>query len=142
MALVGGGGAGNIAGSNPSGTGTTLNYIGSHCYGYSGQLTVTNTAVTMLEFFTGTQYTKGKLQYTWHTTDSPPEYTGDDLLLQVFIDDQIVISNLGGSAHDRSRAFIELICPPYAKIKVTLANVSAATGRYGTIAYTGRVYNA
>ena len=141
MALVGGGGAANTAGGNPAGTGTSLNYIGDdpkHCYGYSGQLTVSNSAVTMLEFFTGSQYTVGKLQFTWTTTGD--EYTGDDLLLQVFIDDQIVISNLGGSAHDRARAYIELLCPPFARIKVTLKNASSATGHYGTIAYTGRAY--
>ena len=33
MPLVGGGGAGNTAGSNPSGTGTSLNIIGNHIYG-------------------------------------------------------------------------------------------------------------
>ena len=38
MALVGGGGAGNVAGSNPSGTGT-LNFIGDHAYAYSGPIT-------------------------------------------------------------------------------------------------------
>ena len=38
MALVGGGGAGNIAGSNPAGTGTSLNHIGDHVYANSGQL--------------------------------------------------------------------------------------------------------
>ena len=33
MPLVGGGGAGNIAGSNPSGIGSSLNIIGDHIYG-------------------------------------------------------------------------------------------------------------
>jgi len=36
MALIGGGGAGNVSGGNPSGTGSSLNYIGDHCYGNSG----------------------------------------------------------------------------------------------------------
>ena len=40
MALIGGGGAGNVAGGNPSGTGTSLNYIGDHCYAYSGDVIV------------------------------------------------------------------------------------------------------
>jgi hypothetical protein len=38
MPLVGGGGAGNVAGSNPTGTGT-LNFIGDHAYAYSGAIT-------------------------------------------------------------------------------------------------------
>ena len=37
MALIGGGGAGNVAGgANPSGVGSGINYIGDHCYGNSG----------------------------------------------------------------------------------------------------------
>ena len=92
----------------------------------------------MLEFHTGSQYTKGKLQYTWTTTGD--EYTGDDPLLQVLIDDQIVVNNIGGSSHGRSRAFIEVLVPPYSTIKVTLKNASAATVHYGTVAYTARVY--
>ena len=38
MPLVGGGGAGNVSGGNPSGTGT-LNFIGDHAYAYSGAIT-------------------------------------------------------------------------------------------------------
>ena len=36
MALRGGGGAGNVAGGNPSGIGTSLNYVGDHVYAFSG----------------------------------------------------------------------------------------------------------
>ena len=57
MPLVGGGGAGNVAGGNPTGTGTSVNYIGDHCYGNSGFLGFTNAAeVTLLEFTTGNSY--------------------------------------------------------------------------------------
>ena len=51
MPLVGGGGAGNIAGGNPAGTGTSLNYIGNHAYAYSGNFSSTGTDdTTYLEF--------------------------------------------------------------------------------------------
>jgi len=53
MALVGGGGAGNVAGSNPAGLGT-LNFIGKHAYAYSGPITdgsgTGSASITVLEF--------------------------------------------------------------------------------------------
>ena len=68
MALVGGGGAGNTAGSGgTAGVGTSLNYIGNHCYAYSGNVTDAGTSgpnATMLDFTTGSNtYIKGKFQW-------------------------------------------------------------------------------
>ena len=68
MALVGGGGAGNTAGSGgTAGVGTSLNYIGNHCYAYSGNVTDAGTSgpnTTMLDFTTGSgSYIKGKFQW-------------------------------------------------------------------------------
>ena len=64
MALVGGGGSPNVGGgSNPAGTGSSLNYIGNHAYAYSGEVIVNNNTVTMLEFTTGSEYVMAKFSY-------------------------------------------------------------------------------
>ena len=56
MALVGGGGAPNVAGSNPAGTGTGLNYVGDHAYVSSGLIdSGTTTETTMVEFTTASE---------------------------------------------------------------------------------------
>tara|TARA_R110002110_G_C12858015_1_gene660250 strand:- start:35 stop:451 length:417 start_codon:yes stop_codon:yes gene_type:complete len=39
MPIIGGGGAGNVAGSNPAGVGSNLNIIGKHAYAYTGLIT-------------------------------------------------------------------------------------------------------
>jgi len=54
MALIGGGGAGNTAGSNPAGTGGSISYVGGDTYaGWSGQVTPTNgSPVTAFDFIT------------------------------------------------------------------------------------------
>ena len=53
MPLVGGGGAGNVAGSsNPAGTGTGLNHVGNFAYAYSGIRNIDNTITNLLEFNT------------------------------------------------------------------------------------------
>ena len=54
--LAGGSGPGGfnaVSGSNPVGTGASLNYIGNHAYGYSGTFPASTSAATMMEFTTG-----------------------------------------------------------------------------------------
>ena len=64
MALVGGGGAPNVAGSNPTGTGTGLNYIGDHAYAYSGEVDNDgSSATTALKFTTGNEYVLGQMHF-------------------------------------------------------------------------------
>ena len=55
MPLVGGGGAGNTAGSNPSGIGTSLNVIGDHIYG-NNNATINNTDIIMFNHTNGAYY--------------------------------------------------------------------------------------
>ena len=64
MPLVGGGGAPNVAGSNPAGTGTSINYVGDFVYGYSGSMTVDDTETTMLEFTTGSELIVAEFNFT------------------------------------------------------------------------------
>jgi len=66
MAPIVGGGAGNPAGGT-AGIGTSLNYIGNHCYAYSGNVTDATSsapATTLLDFTTASgTYIKGKFQW-------------------------------------------------------------------------------
>ena len=71
MALVGGGGAGNVAGSNPSGTGSTLQYIdeGVHA-AWSGVISPSNnigSPLTMLDFTTGQLSMIAELNFSYET---------------------------------------------------------------------------
>jgi len=68
MALTGGGGAPNVAGANPAGTGSSINYIRTgdrtFAYAYSGATVVNNTAVTALKFTTGSLTVMGSIMLT------------------------------------------------------------------------------
>ena len=68
MALVGGGGAPNVAGSNPSGVGTSLNYLrtseATFAYAYSGEFATNTSDQTLLDFTTGSEVIVGTLQFT------------------------------------------------------------------------------
>ena len=79
MALVGGGGAGNTAGSNPSGTGSTINYVGEFAYLHSGSVSVNNTDTTLGKFATQAEIIDSKIQF--HYTED----ASDDMIYTVKI---------------------------------------------------------
>ena len=67
MALLGGGGAGNVAGGgNPAGTSFNLNYLGDFCYAYSGIVEQNaGDVTTLLDFTTGSEIAVVSLRFTW-----------------------------------------------------------------------------
>jgi hypothetical protein len=139
MALIGGGGAGNVSGGAPAGTGTSFNYIGNHGYGYSGQLLVSNSEITALEFATpNNNYIESNIQLLWTTTSN--DFTGDDALVLVYIDDQVVSGILASSAHKNASELLKLIFPAGVNVKITIRNAAAGTAHYGYISVTGEVH--
>jgi len=136
MALVGGGGAGNIAGSNPAGTGTSLNYIGDHVYGYSGLQTIDDNETSLLEFSLGNEYVVAKVQFNY------PTGTGDNFLYKVYFNEEVVQSyEIDHSAlYGYQNSVIHLVIPSYTKVKLTADNVGSSTGRPQIASITGRLY--
>ena len=51
------GGGNPVSSSNPAGTGTSINYIGNHCYAHSGLVTVSDSSfTTLMKFDTTNSY--------------------------------------------------------------------------------------
>jgi len=135
MALVGGGGAGNTAGSNPSGTSQTLNYVGEHAYAYSGNLTVGSSGtVTALKFSTGSSYIVGKFS---------PQYNGN------FSEDFAYTFKLNGETlfvlilqDQDNQVFneVSVIIPSYSDVTIEIDPSGHTTDRSLSVLYTGRVY--
>ena len=93
MPLVGGGGAGNTAGSNPSGTGSGLNYLGTsrsdkrdNFSGYSGAVVVNNSTATMLEFKTPPIATIATFVWSTDTLADSTEFIG----YKISVDEQVI----------------------------------------------------
>jgi len=144
MPLVGGGGAGNVAGgSNPAGTGTSLNYIGNHVYAYSGTFPSVNSTTTMLQFTTGSEYIKGQLVCNAAVDFSTGNIdTGVVTGFKVTIDGQVVsLMKTESAAEDMpSNVVQELILAPYTTVKLErIASGSSAT-YLNTATFTGRIY--
>jgi len=140
MALAGGGGAGNVAGSNPSGTGTSLNYVGRdpiHAYAYSGTIAITGSATTMLEFVTAEQYVLGELNFSgvWGNLGS----SAVTMTLNINGEDTIVNTVANTSARDVEGTPYPILLPPFSKIIISMSQASGSDRDFqATIV--GRVY--
>jgi len=139
MALVGGGGAGNVAGGNPSGVGASLNYVGNHVYAVSGIVDSDGTAeLTLLEFSTpSSSYIIAKVQYAMSTT------ADIDYICALYFDNQIVMqlnqrASTAASSTEVNPSVIDIMLPPETSIKVTMT--SGSGGRAFSSVIVGRVY--
>lgn len=139
MALVGGGGAGNVAGGNPSGTGTSLNYIGDHAYGYSGDIVINNETSTALQFTTGSSYIVGHHFFSY---DANAIGSNKTIGYQISFDDQIIVqmkgyNNAGYPITDFET--LPMLIPPYTRVKIEhITTQDSSVSTFSTV--TGRVY--
>jgi hypothetical protein len=137
MALIGGGGAGNVAGgANPSGTGSSLNYIGNHAYANSGVIADAasgSAATTMLNFTTGASYFVGHLNFT------DAHVANDNMFMSVTLDGQIIVdlAYRSGSAGADNLSTYSLLIPPFSKIEIKYGSSANANA---TVWLTGEVY--
>ena len=115
MALVGGGGAGNVAGSNPAGTGSSVNYIGKHAYAYSGAVSVPGNALTeLLNFDTGNQY----ILATWSVSGAFSTAANGTIQFVMEINGEDVINTTYSPAYDHGYADYpeSVLLPPNSNI--------------------------
>ena len=136
MALVGGGGAPNVAGSNPAGTGTSLNYIGNYAYAYSGEVGVDNNTTTLLEFETGSQSVVG--QFAIQNGSG----SGDDMRYILSFNGERVCHVYSGSSDvfNQFQFPIDIIIPAFTTVLLTAQNVVGSSERSHTVTLTGVVF--
>ena len=134
MAILGG--AGNVAGSNPAGTGSSLNYIGNHAYAYSGAIAFDSNETTALLFDVGNIYVKSVLHIAYAGTSS------DDMTAKLYLDDQLVWDaqfTSGTSTVTGDTMPLDFIIPSYTKVKLTFASDAGSRTAYAVLK--GRVYD-
>jgi hypothetical protein len=139
MALVGGGGAGNVAGSNPSGIGTSINYVrtvdGTFAYAYSGVVTANGSDTTAMEFTTGNETIVGVCYPTLNTDAIGANF----LSFQIKFNSEIIViykerRDLGSQIETP----FDIIIPPYTHVEVVFPNNAQDADLTAVI--TGRVY--
>ena len=135
MALVGGGGSPNVTGSNPAGTGTSLNYIGDHAYGYSGVVGVDNNETSLIDATTGALYIVGQVTFSY------PEFNSDNYRYRIYIDEQQVWGiEVGGGTDANLIDPVDIMIPPYSRVRITADNAASASSVNQVAILVGRVY--
>jgi len=137
MALIAG--AGNpTGGSNPSGTGTSLNYIGDFCYAYSGIITSTSSTANLLEFSTGTSTIDAIVLFG--LVSGPA--SGVNYFFDIEMNDEVVSRQFLSKPYDSRQPSdsdnLHIIIPPHTKCKFTGNAVSGDKDFCVTLR--GRVY--
>ncbi len=137
--LAGGSGPGGfnaVPGSNPTGTGNTLNYIGKHVYLYSGVVGVAISETTIVQCeVPANQYIVAKLQIFLGVA------TNEDFVYKIKINNEIVMQytlNHTTTELYTSDEPLYLILPPLSKLTVT--GQGSGSTRDHTATITGRVY--
>lgn len=137
MALIGGGGAGNVAGSNPTGTGGGLNYLGNHVYLYSGVIGVNGNETTLVNADVAlNQYIRCKLQIFNSSVSN------DTMTYKVKINDEVVmqftLSQVSTNLYTSDEP-IDFIIAGGSNLTIT-AQSAGVSARDHTASVTGRVY--
>ena len=143
MPLVGGSGAGNTAGGNPAGTGTSLNFIRTEnkilAFGYSGVISVNNASVKpMLNFTIGNEALE--MQLTAYSTHASAH--GDDIQITINVDSQLVGRFIIESTNTPNTPTFPLpfVFAPFSKIEVEATNLSGSSFRDIAVTLVGEAY--
>jgi len=141
MALIGGGGAGNVAGGNPSGTGSSINYVGNHLYGFSGLQQINTVEVPHMDFSIGAHYVMAVFTLQGGTKPDDPA-TGKSSVFTIKLNDEIITSPKVDSAVEGMPSVIDvpILLPPYCRIIVTCQSPATTVGIFTAVIITGRVY--
>jgi len=129
------------SGSNVvAGAGLELNYVGSHCYAYSGVLAVSTSVQTHLEFTSGKDYILGKM-YCNGAVDLGNVARGQESAFQIKVNGVIIAQLKTSSETDDNNPTIwnELLIPPFTNVQVTVISDAANFGETSTV-FTGKVY--
>jgi len=94
-------------------------------YLYSGVTTINNTVGTLFDFFTNSEYLNAKISFfTNNISNDDFEYLifFNDIQVVAFLQPQTYQSNAGGYVP------VELIIPPFTRVKATLQNKTDGSG--------------
>ena len=143
MPLVGGGGAGNTPGSNPSGIGTSLNYIGNHCHAESGPIAALNSEQSVFNFTTGSEYIVATLTMTC-PINMAAITLGIHRGYQLDFNGQTVgLYKLQSTDEEMpSDTEVQILIPPFTAVVLICIDSSSSNDYLGTANITGRVYYA
>ncbi len=114
--------------------GKGLSVLGNHCYAYSGRITVTTSATTLLDFSVGKEYILADIQPTYFTAD-----TGENVFYEIYINgSEVYASEIGSTTATTPYQDIKILIPPLSRFEVK--GYAASADRILGVTLTGRLY--
>ncbi len=121
-----------------TGTGKGLTIIGNHCYAYSGDVSVSASNTTMLDFTSGKEYIIAQFEY--HGTIA--QIASNQLAIEVKLNGNSIIHTYFDATVDHTLwdSPPTILIPPLSNVTITLAQASGAD-RNMQVTLVGKVYN-
>jgi len=122
--------------------GKSLRYLGDHCYAYSGLYGASTTGQTVLDFTTGTGYIVATFQLNGNINDTGGGFVAAWSTV-AFNGVNIAVLKTASSAEDSpTTATVHLVIPPFTRVEGNIDSASDSASAYGSLVFTGRVYDA
>ena len=135
------GGGNPVAGSNPSGTGIGLSYIGDHAYAYSGAIGASSSAQTLLQFNTGNSYIVGKFMCCPVTNFATVD--GAETSFQLSVNGEIInIVKFDNNPSDTGGNYwiFEVLLPAFSEVKMEMDAATSTSTYLGSVSFVCSVY--
>jgi len=124
-----------------AGTGLELNYIGGHCYAYSGKYNAENTDQTVLSFISSKEYIIGTLKFNGFIHDATPGTRNFSNCTVNFNGITVALMTVGPSDADAPHSEDTiLLIPPLTNVEVLVDSLNQSDNNYITVLFTGRIY--
>ena len=116
-----------------------LSIVGNHAYAYSGEVSVANTEINLLDFVSGKDYITAKVQLGSNAGEN------EDYVFKIYFNGTVVFSTLfnnQGAQYVDVANSIPVIIPPLTNVQMSLDNIADTDTRVWTVHMVGRVYDA
>jgi len=121
--------------SQPVVTQNAINFTpdNKRCYAYSGEVSVANVELFLLDFQTNSEYIHGEVMLGSKAGEN------EDFEFKIYFNDVIVFSTLfGNQGHVNTGSWpIPIIIPPFTAVKMSLDNLVDTDLRVWTVGLTG-----
>ena len=128
--------------ANVASTGFGLNYLKNWVYAYSGVQDIPNSEFTLVDTTSGGGVIVGTVYFAIGNASAGQS---DDIRFKVFMNDEVIYETEVGAANatflSQNTVYVELIIPPFTKLKITAHDLVAAASINASAIFTGRVYD-
>jgi len=126
-----------------AGAGLDLNYVGRHCFAYSGGQSTTNSAKTVLSFQTGNKYIEGLFEMCGGVNYNAGNLNDGTIdAFRISLNGVVVaIIKIDMIQEDMpTKETFNVILPPYTVVLVECLGSANASSELTTTAFTGKLY--